>query len=203
MSWGAADWGPHIAAAVVAHAVSVSLMAWLLRRRRFSGERVAGATILRYPPAWHLVAWGFLLVPLSGLGFLAWKFPPKPGEAVYLAALVAGFGLLGAYFVLEVSGAAHELRPDGLLRRTAWGPRRFLPWSQVAVVRYSGLVTAWRIRTKSGEGAWVALQLSGIGAFARAVLERVSPEVVDREPGTRGMLARLAAGIPGPSVTHP
>lgn len=203
MSLDAGEWGGHIVAAVVAHAVSVSLMAWLLRRRAFSGERLAGATILRYPRAWHLVAWGFLLLPLTGLGFLAWRFPPRPGEAIYLAAMVAGFGLVGAYFVLEVSGVAHELRPNGLLRRTPWGPRRFLPWSQVAVLRYSGLVTAWRIRTASGEGTYVALQLSGIGAFARAVLDNVPPEVVDREPATRVMLTRLAAGISGPGVTHP
>jgi hypothetical protein len=203
MDWGSTEWGGHIAAAEVAHGVSVSLTAWLLRRRRFSGERQAGATLLRYPPAWHLVAWCFLLLPLGGLGFLAWKFPPKPDEVVYLAGLIAGFGLLGAYLVLEVSGVAHELQPSGLLRHGPWRPRSFLPWSQVAVLRYSGLASAWRVRTTSGDGAWVPFQLSGIGAFARAALDCVSPEVIDREPGTRVMLTRLASGVSGASVTHP
>jgi hypothetical protein len=203
VSWDGAEWGGHIAAAAAAHVLSVSLVAWLLRRRRFSGERLAGATVLRYPPAWHLVAWGFLLLPLGGLGYLAWRFPPKPGEAIYLASLIAGFGLLGAYFVLEVSGVAHELQPNGLLRHGPWRPRLLLPWSQVSALRYSGLASAWYLRTRSGDGAWVPFQLSGIGAFARAALEHVPPEVIDREPGNRVMLARLAVGVPGPGVTHP
>lgn len=203
MHLGTGEWGGHIAAAALAHAASVALVAWLLRRRVFQGERVAGATVLRYPRAWHVVAWGFLSVPLAGLGLLGWRFPPKPDEVVYFASLVAGFGLLGAYLVLEVSGVAHELRPDGFVRRTPWGPRRFLPWSQVTVLGYSALVTAWRVRTAAGDAAWVSLQLSGIGAFARAVLDNVPAEVIDGTRDTRAMLARLAAGIHGPDVTRP
>jgi hypothetical protein len=203
MHLGTAEWSGHIVAAVIAHGLSVTLVAWLLRRRRFQGERVAGATVLRYPRGWLFFAWGFLAVPLAGLGLLAWKFPPKPDEVVYFVSMVVGFGLLGAYFVLEASGVAHELRPNGILRRTPWGPRRFLPWSQVTVLRYSALVTAWRIRTANGDAAWVALQLSGIGAFAHAVLDNVPAEVIDREGDTRAALLRLAAGIPGPNVTRP
>ncbi len=112
-------------AAVIAYAVSVTLLASLLKRRNLRGERMVGATVLRYPRAWHYVAWGFLIVPLAGLGWLAWKFPPKPNEVIYFVALIAGFGLIGAYLVLEVSGVAHELRPNGFLRVTPWGRAAF------------------------------------------------------------------------------
>ncbi len=203
MSGTAIEWGEHIAGAAVAHVVAVAVVGALLRQRRFAGERRAGATVMRYPWGWHLFAWTILLLPLGGLAFLAWLSPPKGEDVVYLAGLVAGFGLLGTYCVVEVSGVSHELQANGLVRHGPWRPRRFLPFSQVVSLRYSALASAWHLRTRSDDGAWVPFQLSGIGAFATAALQQVPPEVLDREPGTRVMLARLAAGIAGPEVTHP
>jgi hypothetical protein len=197
------EWSGHLAAAVIAHAASVTLVAWLLKRRILGGERIAGATVLRYPRGWHVFAWTYFVGAMCGLGWLAWRFPPKPHEMIYLAGLVAGFGLTGAYLVLEVSGIAHEIRPNGFMRVSPWGRRRFLPWAQVSVVRYSGLVTAWHIRTKSGDTAWVAHQLSGLGPFAEAVLENVPASVIDRRSDTRPMLAAVAAGVQGRNVTRP
>lgn len=196
-------WGAHLAAAALAHAASVTLVAWLLRRRVLHGERIAGAAVLRYPLGWRVFAWTYFIGPMGGLAWLAWRFPPKPDEMIYLVGLVGGFGLTGAYFVLEVTGVAHELRPNGFLRVSPWGPRRFLPWAQVSLVRYSGLVTAWRIRTRSGDGAWVAHQLSGLGSFAEAVLQNVPADAIDRRSDTRPMLAAVAAGIQGHDVTRP
>lgn len=200
--WRVIDWGGHIATIAVAHASAVCLVGWLLRQRHFAGERRAGATVMRYPSGWHVFAWTILLVPLGGLAFLAWRFPPKPGETIYLAGLVAAFGLVGGYMVVEVSGVAHEVQANGLLRHGPFRARRFLPWSQVISIRYNALASAWHLRTQS-EDAWVPFQLSGIGAFAVAILDQVPAEIIDREAGTRAMLARLAAGMAGPGVTHP
>jgi hypothetical protein len=176
-------------AAVVAHAIGVSLYSFLLQRRTLEGERAGGAIVLRYPRAWHWFAWAMLLVPLTGLAWLAWKFPPKPSDIVAFVGLLVGFGGMGACLVLQVSGIAHELQSGGLLRVTPWAPRRFLPWSEIRELRYSDLMTAWRVRTAAGDSVWIFLALSGIAAFTRAALDHVQAEVIDRNPQTRRLLA--------------
>ncbi len=181
-----------LAAAALTHGVIVSLLAWLLRRRRPTGERQGAAVLLRYPPAWHLLSWCLLLLPFVGLAFVAWRFPPKPDDIVWLAGMAVGFAVTGTYLVVEVTGLSHELQPNGLVRHGAWRPRRFLPWSQVTAIRYSALACMWRVRTSSGDGAWVPLWVSGVGDFARAALAHVPPEVIDRDPAARLMLTRAA-----------
>jgi hypothetical protein len=176
-------------AAVVAHAIGVSLYSFLLQRRNLEGEHAAGAIVLRYPRTWHWFAWTMLLAPLTGLAWLAWKFPPKPSDIVAFIGLLVGFGGMGAWFVIQVTGVAHELQPGGLLRVTPWAPRRFLPWSEIRELRYSDLMTAWRLRTAAGDSVWVFLALSGIGAFTRAALDNVPAQAIDRSPQTRRLLA--------------
>jgi hypothetical protein len=187
------EWRRHLAGgfivAVLAHLISIALYTRLLKRRNLQGDRVAGATLLRYSVGWHLFAWTALVLPMTGLSWLVWKFPPKPDDVVPVVSLFATFGLVGTYLVLQVSCVAHELRSDGLLRVTPWGPRCFLPWTLVTEVRYSDLMTGWRIRTVNGDSAWVWLALSGAAAFAQAVLENVPAEAIARDSKTRSSLA--------------
>lgn len=187
------EWRGHLAgglvAAMLAHLISVALYTRFLKRRNLQGDRVAGATLMRYSVGWHLFAWTALVLPMAGLGWLVWRFPIKADDVVPAVILFAGFGSVGAYLVLQVSCVAHELRPDGLLRVTPWGPRCFLPWTLVSEIRYSDLMTGWRIRTANGDSAWVWLALSGTAAFAQAVLENVPAEAIARDSKTRSSLA--------------
>src|SRR5438132_7351117 len=113
-------WRAHVAggliAAIIAHVISVALYSWMLKRRNLQGEHKAGSTLLRYPRGWHLFAWSMLILPLAGLGWLFWKFPPKPDELIYVVGLILGFGLMGASLVVQVTGVALELQAGGLLR---------------------------------------------------------------------------------------
>lgn len=192
----AAQQGSHLAGALfvalVAHGLSVSLYSFFLRRRNGGGQHTQGAIVLRYPRAWHWFAWAMLIGPLAGIAWLCWKFPPKSSDLMPLLGLVALFGLPATWIVIQVSGVAHELQSGGLLRVTPWSPRQFLPWSEVSELRYSDLMTAWRVRTSAGDGAWIYLALSGIGAFARTALEQVRPQVIDRSPQTRQLLTDQA-----------
>jgi hypothetical protein len=189
------DLGWKVLEYAIAGAVTSAVMGWLLRRRSAAAARGFGAQILRYPPAMRLAAWGLLVVPLVGIaGVVLWQ-PPKPGEWIYYVWMVIGFGLLGGTLVLDAHGVAHELRSDGLERVTPWRGRRFLPWSQVEVLRFSESSQNWRIVTASGDGTWISVYVSGLGSFARAALERVRSDVIDREPATRMKLVELAGAV--------
>jgi hypothetical protein len=172
-----------------------SLLRWLLGRRRAGGERGPGATVLRYPGVWQVLAWTLLLVPLAGIFALAAFSPPRPDDLKWFVGLVLGFGALGLALVLEIRGVAHRLRPDGLERVTPWRPRRFLPWSRLTVLRYSESMQSFRLVTDQGDGTWLSQYLSGLGAFAAAVLAQVRPEVLNRNPGARARLVELAAAF--------
>jgi hypothetical protein len=185
---------------VVAGALTSAILGTLARHRRAAAERGFGAEVLRYPTAMRVVAWALLLVPVVGILALARFQPPKPDEVVYVVGLLIGFGLLGGALVLEARGVAHELRPGGLERVTPWRRRAWLSWSQVQVLRFSDAMQCWRIVTSTGEATWISVYVSGLAAFARAALERVRPEVIDRVPGTRAKLEALARGELPPSV---
>jgi hypothetical protein len=193
-------WPKVVEGAVVAGATG-AILSWVLRSRKAAAERGTGATVMRYPRAMHVVAWVLLAVPLVGLAVLGVLSPPKADDVVYFVGLVAGFGVLGGWLVIEVTGVAHALRADGLERVTPWRGRRLLPWSRVTVLRYSDSLQSFRIATSGGDATWLSQYLSGLGSFARAALEHVRPEVIDREPRTRSMLVRLAASLEGSPAT--
>ena len=193
------DLGWKVLEYAVAGAVTSGIMGWLLKRRSAAAARGFGGQVLRYPATMRAVAWLLLLVPLAGIaGVVRWQ-PPKPGEWIYYAWMVVGFGLLGGALVLDAQGVAHELKPDGLERVTPWRGRRFLPWSQVKVLRFSESSQNWRIVTTAGDGTWISVYVSGLGSFARAALQHVRPEVIDHEPATRAKLVELAAAL-GPKA---
>jgi hypothetical protein len=190
------QWTQLSAVAVFAYMISVALYTFFLKRRNLKGDHVAGAVLMRYPLGWHLFAWSMFILPLGGLGYLVWKFPPhKTEDVISLIVLLFGFGGATAAMLVQVIGVAYELRPDGLVRVTPWSPRCFLPWSLVTEVRYSDLMTGWKVRTGNGDSAWVWLALSGTGAFARAVLEKVPAQAIARDARTQATLnCQLGAG---------
>jgi hypothetical protein len=196
-------WIHYVDLAALIMVASIALMSWLLRQRSFGGDRRGDAVVMRYPWGWHLFGWTYLIVSVGGLAFLVWRFPPKPDEIWIVVGLIAFFGSLGGYVVVEVTGVAHQVHPSGLMRCGPFRGRAFLPWSEVVSIRFVELASAWRIRVQNGDSAWVPFQLSGIGTFAAAALEHLAPEVIDRVPGTRAKLERLARGIPGPNVASP
>ena len=83
---------------------------------------------------------------------------------------------------------------------TPWRGRRFLPWSRVTRLRFSESAQCWRIVTSDGDGTWISQYVSGLGPFARAALEHVRPDVVDRDPGTRARLLQLAGELAAESA---
>lgn len=191
-------WG-HVVAAVIAAVISEEILRGLLRHRNARGDRLAGATVLRYPSAWKWVAWTLVAVAAAGLSWLFWYATttatraPTSREIAVLCFDLSWLILPLLFLVLDVHGVAHEVRPHGLVRVTPWRRRAEVPWSRVTVLAYRPSLRLLRIEADSGEGTWLAPHLSGIGTFAREVLKKVPRQVLEATPPpTRELLMALA-----------
>jgi hypothetical protein len=199
MHGDATQWRWHILATVIALVISEEILRRLLRHRNARGDRFAGATVLRYPPAWKRVTWSLVAVSAVGLSWLFWYAatsatrPPTTKEIMIACFYLSWLVIPLVFLVLDIHGVAHEVRPYGLERVTPWRPRTALPWSKVTVIAYWPSLRLLRIATDTGEGTWLAPYLSGIGTLAREVLEKVPKHVIEgTHPSTRELLKTLA-----------
>jgi hypothetical protein len=199
MHGDAPQWWVHVGAAVIAAAISEEILRRLLRHRDARGDRFAGATVLRYPSAWKWVTWTLVAVSTAGLSWLygyaatTATRAPTSREIAILCFDLSWLILPLVFLVLDVHGVAHEVRPHALVRVTPWRRRAELPWSRVTALTYRPSLRLLRIEADSGEGTWLAPHLSGIGTFAREVLEKVPKHVLEAtHRPTRELLMALA-----------
>lgn len=143
-----------------------------------------------------------LLLVAALAAFLILSTRHRGGSQVPRLFLLAAILALGAATV-DVLGVAHRLRPDGIERVTPWRRRALVRWSDVTSIEWVGSTRWFEVRSRRGEGVRVYAQLTGVAAFARAVLDHVAADVIDAEPGLRALLERLARGIPPPDEPEP
>jgi hypothetical protein len=176
---------------VVGGTAAVLTISFLLATRRGEAQRAGDAHVVRYGWAWRALTLVLAPTPL-GVGVLALVVPPKPDEAWIPWALAGGFLALIVPLVVEVFGVGHRLTDDGIERVTPWSRRVFVKWADVTSVRFNAVASWFVVTGREGERVRLSFYLSGVGTFARLVLEKVAPEAYAGHAITRGQLERLA-----------
>ncbi len=196
---GGSLWIRLLASIVAAHVIGAPLLAWLLRRRNAQGETRAGATVMRYPTVWRIPFLSVVVVAWGGIAYAMWaaraRLATRPSDAVVLVALGAVLTVVVVAGILLVNGVAHEINSEGFLVVEPLRRRRMLRWTEVTEVYFDARRGWWRLRTPT-DGIWIGQALSGLGAFARAILDRVPPSVIDARPSTRSQLESAATVAP-------
>jgi len=110
------------------------------------------------------------------------------------AFLALALVLIGAGTV-EVLGVAHRLVPGGI-ERVAPGRKRILVrWPDVVAIDWIPRTRWFELTSRHGVRVRVYQQLSGLAAFAQAVLDGVPADVIDARPGPRRQLERTSRGL--------
>ncbi len=196
--FGASAWVQLVLPIVVVQLVGPPLFAWLLRRRGAQGERRTGTTVMRYPPAWIITLGVALVVIWAFVGYAIVASPPRPAETrvsdmMILVGAPLLLTLIVSAYMLLLSRVAHEVGPEGFLVVEPLRRRRLLRWAEITEVYFDAGMSWWRLRT-APDSFWVAQALSGLGAFARAILDNVPAHVIDARPSTRSQLESAANG---------
>lgn len=160
----------------------------------------AAGVVLQFGPVVRAVA--VLLLALAVAVFVVVSARARAGSGAPRIFLLAVILVLGAA-VVDVLGVAHRLGPDGVERVTPWRRRALVRWSEVTSLTWVETTRWFELRARGGERIRVHEQLTGMGAFARAALERVPAGVIDAQPGLRLRLERLARGASPPDAPPP
>ena len=110
-----------------------------------------------------------------------------------LAVLILGAG------TVELFGVSHRLVPGGIERVAPMRKRLVIHWPDVVAIEWSPVLRWYEVTAGDGERVRVYQQLTGIPAFARAVLEGVPAAVIDARPGLRGQLENASRGVSPPA----
>lgn len=163
--------------------ISAKLLAWMLSKRRPYVERdELGRLVLSYGKVYRRIVVGLqalsiCLLTVSILG--AW------GDAMLLALCGTIFGLmtLGGLWVL-VDAYLVEVWADerGLHRREPLGAVHELEWSALAGLRYSYLLSALCLRSRSGRTLRVGIYRDGIASLAELAREHLDEQLFESGP---------------------
>jgi hypothetical protein len=102
--------------------------------------------------------------------------------------LFAGFGVL---MIVEYVRDRHDLSNDGMNHAGVFWGRGRMAWPAVTSVRFHPYLSAFVLRTETGQCAVLSVMLTGIPEFARIVLAQVRAAAVD--PETRSLLEATVA----------
>jgi hypothetical protein len=167
------------------------VMGWVARSRN-RARPVAEARLLRHPPSTLIIGMaGFIF--FFGVAVVSNVFPNKTATLLTTSVFV-GFSLLSTVAIADYFLARHELLDGGMSYGRLLGSRGSLKWNEVCRIRYAPVMKWFEIELASGEVARVSAMLTGLPAFARAVLLHVPPGTIDAE--TLAVLQATADGNP-------
>ena len=126
-----------------------------------------------------------LMLLLAAVSFGA----PTGGPAVSLVFLA--FASMGGWMLVDYRVGRHELFPDGLRYGSIRGGGT-LRWRELRSVRWSPGMKWFRLETREGRVVRVSAMLTGLPAFAEAVLAQAEPAAIDAT--TREVLEHTAVG---------
>jgi len=110
-----------------------------------------------------------------------------------------GFTLLFLPIIADYFIARHAVSEDGLSYGRWLGPRQFVRWSHLRLVKYAPVMKHFRLEAHTGEVARVSAMLIGLPEFARLLLAHTPAHVIDAE--TLLVLDETARGNP-PAIWH-
>ena len=134
----------------------------------------------RLGPMMRVAARLFGWVVVIGLPLAIWKGRTPEELARGLLAAAAVFAALGPLLALLVQPLGLRVHALGVVGRSFWGPKRLLPWSEIAGVRADGSsgVTLLVIESRQGSPSlWTLPSVLADPTFRRLVgeLSRSSP----------------------------
>ena len=145
---------------------------------------------LRY--AWSVMSNGvasFLF--FSGIALVSSLYG-NHSATIWTTVLFLGFAAMGLRAMTRYVFGAGEFTADGISYRHMIVQRGFLPWREVTTVRYGGMTPGFALSSETHRAVRISVQLLGLPAFARAVLEHVSPVAIDAD--TRQLLSAIVQG---------
>ncbi len=171
--------------------VVVLVMGWVARSRN-RARPLSEARLLRHPPSILIIGIaGFVF--FFGIAVVSNVFPNKTTTLLTTSVFV-GFSLLSTAAIADYFLARHELLDGGMNYGRLLGPRRSLKWNEVSRIGYAPVMKWFKIELASGEVARISVMLTGLPAFARAVLLHAPPGAIDAE--TLAVLQATADGSP-------
>lgn len=146
-------------------AVTLALIAWILRPASLRGRREGGLRYVEYAPAFKA-----LFVLMAGLvGFVGWALAAHgaigPDDAPYVVGLGVGGALIMGLFgyMAFVYRIAWDDNFVHLRTLRHWGRR--IPWDAVRSVAYSDMWQAWLVKTAGSGTIWIYRYQRGHGEF--------------------------------------
>jgi hypothetical protein len=167
------------------------LMGWLAKSR-FGARPTSHARRLAHPPT-TLIMGAVCFLFFAGLAIVS-NGVPNETTTWWTTSIFVGFAILSAPIVVDYFMANHQVSEDGLAYRKLVGTRKYLRWSDLRDVRYASLMKWFRLETRSGDVARIAIMLMGLSEFARLLLENAPDDVI--ESGTLHILQATAQGHP-------
>jgi len=160
-------------------AVTLALIAWILRPASLRGRREGGLRIVEYAPAFKA-----LFVLMAGLiGFVGWVMATRGTIGRDDTPYVAGLGIAGVLIVGMFAYIAFVYRiswDDNFIHlRTLrhWG--RGIPWDAVRSVTYSDAWQAWLVKAAGAGTIWIYRYQRGHGEFLEMAEDRISRNARD------------------------
>ncbi len=169
------------------------LLGWVSMQRDCRPDASDHRT-LRMPPAYAIagaIGVVFFLGALALSHAYAAEWRHALTDAVFLL-----FAALSCWVLSDFALVRLRVDMSGVSTRTLSGGWRTLAWSQVREVRYSTMLSYFRLRAADGTTARVPVTALGLPAFARLALRFVPDAALDGL--TRKQLDETAAGRPPP-----
>jgi hypothetical protein len=149
---------------------------------------VANSRIMRYPRSHLYVGVG----GAAGFGYVAWAafwnaYLPWRSASFVVPTV---FATVALNLVIQCLTVRHELLADGALFRRFGGRKVRLKWADLRSVRYMGIMSWFRLETKSGDVVRVSRSMTCVQPFARAVLVHAEQAIAD--DSTRTILEEIS-----------
>lgn len=165
-------------------------MRWLARSRVREPERTADGVVLRNPKSTLIVG---VVCTMLCLGASIACLCFLDGGAV-LASMFLSFAAMGALVIADYFMDRFEVKNDGLSYQTTLGGAGFALWADIVSVKYQPNRRWFRMDFRGGAKTRVSALLTGLPAFATAVLAHASGAKMDAE--TRAIVEATANNQP-------
>jgi hypothetical protein len=167
------------------------IMRWLAKSR-LQPRPLANLRQLAQPRS-SLILGGAVFLFSAGLAVVSNVYSNKT-TTWWTTSIFVGFALLCAPMIAGYFLARHDMSEDGLSYCPLMGPRRFLRWSHLRLVKYAPVMKHFRLETHTGEVARISAVLIGLPEFARLLLAHTPTHVIEAD--TALILNETANGNP-------
>ena len=146
---------------------------------------------IAYSRALHVVFVALGVVPLALIAALVIAKPPRGDDWLWIALLVAMFGLMTTPLWLETLRVRHRYDDEGIDYRSPWTRHRRVAWSSVVSVRWRGVMKWFDLETESGDVLHVSPLQVGLEGFARMAKARLPASVLVAAPADAKAVVEL------------